>query len=68
MNPENRAVLQDWKKNHAKRRIEVRQVGDGFFIATFCVRDGVRSGLGKSPEEAVSRVNLTYTGERKKDL
>jgi hypothetical protein len=69
MNTENRAVLMAWKKQHApNRQITIREIGDGFYLATFCVRDGVRSGLGRSPEEAISRVNLSYTGERKKDL
>jgi hypothetical protein len=66
MNTENRAVLQDWKRKYAKRQITVREIGDGFYLATFCVRDGVRSGLGRTPEEAISRVNLSYTEKEKR--
>jgi hypothetical protein len=43
------------------RRIQLREIGDGYWLATFCIRGGVRSGLSLSREEALARIKTTYT-------
>jgi hypothetical protein len=44
-----------------RSKITVRQIGGGYFVATFCVRNSVRTGIAPSRGEAISRADTRLT-------
>jgi hypothetical protein len=40
-------------------KINVREIGDNYFVASISNRNGVRSGLSRDRDEAIRRVSIT---------